>query len=157
MEAGLLSHLNQHYVFPKLLRPIPSQRHDPKGLSLIITNMIVEFLVEKVARRTGRIESIEGSHIRVLSLCHSSRYLYQERSRLYKDRDSQNSFEPLALSQTAEALDGVKGMHCVIDKERYIYDKDMPHLSYEIEDVRVGDRVVGMVVENDGKTLVLTL
>ena len=46
---------------------------------------------------------------------------------------------------------------CIIDKERYIYDRDMPHLSYEIEDVKVGDRLIGMVVESSEHTLLVTL
>jgi len=37
---------------------------------------------------------------------------------------------------------------CVIDKERYIYDREMPHMSYEIEEVKEGDRVNAMIVEN---------
>ena len=50
---------------------------------------------------------------------------------------------------------------CVIDKDRYIYDKHMPHLQFDIEDVQVGDRLLGMIVDNrlDKKDpcLVLTL
>lgn len=37
---------------------------------------------------------------------------------------------------------------CIVDKDKYIYDRDMPHLSYEIEEVKPGDLLVGMIVEN---------
>lgn len=48
-------------------------------------------------------------------------------------------------------------IQCVVEKDRYIYDKDMPHLSYEVDEVKVGDIMKGMVVEfADGK-LYLTL
>ena len=40
------------------------------------------------------------------------------------------------------------GLKCVVEKERYIYDRDMPHLSFEIEDVKVGDSLIGLIVEN---------
>lgn len=36
---------------------------------------------------------------------------------------------------------------CILDKDRYIYDRDMPHLSYEIEEVKVGSLVTAMVVD----------
>ena len=35
----------------------------------------------------------------------------------------------------------------IVDKDRYIYDKEMPGIAGEIQDVRMGDRVRGMVVE----------
>ena len=40
------------------------------------------------------------------------------------------------------------GLKFVVEKERYIYDRDMPHLSFEIEDVKVGDTLIGLIVEN---------
>ena len=44
-----------------------------------------------------------------------------------------------------------------MDKDRYIYDRDMPHLSYEVDDVKVGDHIIGMIVENAKGLLYLTL
>lgn len=36
----------------------------------------------------------------------------------------------------------------VFDKPRYIYDKEMPHLSYEIDDVQKGDCLIALIVDN---------
>ena len=38
-------------------------------------------------------------------------------------------------------------IECIIEKERYIYDRDMPHLSYEIDEVKIGDILNAMIVE----------
>ncbi len=36
----------------------------------------------------------------------------------------------------------------VIEKDRYIYDgREMMHVAYEVEEVRVGDRVRAVIVE----------
>lgn len=45
----------------------------------------------------------------------------------------------------------------VVDKDRYIYDREMPQMSYEIEEVQVGDCLKGMVVEASHKVLWVTL
>lgn len=45
----------------------------------------------------------------------------------------------------------------LVDKDRYIYDRDMPQMSYEIDEVRVGDCLKGMVVEASQKVLWVTL
>ncbi len=39
-------------------------------------------------------------------------------------------------------------IRCVIDKDRYLYDSAMPHLSYEIDEVKVGSLLLGIIVEN---------
>jgi len=44
-------------------------------------------------------------------------------------------------------------LKCSIDKERYIYDRDMPHLSYEIDDLKVGDYLQAMIVDVKGDIL----
>lgn len=35
-----------------------------------------------------------------------------------------------------------------LEKPRYIYDKDMPHLSYEIDEVHKGDCIIALIVDN---------
>ena len=50
-----------------------------------------------------------------------------------------------------------KGLPCIIDKDRYIYDRDMPHLSYEIDQVKQGDLIHAMVVDYIGSQLLLTI
>jgi exosome complex RNA-binding protein Csl4 len=50
----------------------------------------------------------------------------------------------------------IKGLECIIDKDRYIYDRDMPHLSYDIDQVKQGDLVHALVVDYIGSKLLLT-
>jgi hypothetical protein len=46
---------------------------------------------------------------------------------------------------------------CIVDKDRYIYDKEMPHLSFEVDELNEGDLFTAMVVDFDREKLYLTL
>jgi hypothetical protein len=63
---------------------------------------------------------------------------------------SENALDPVMLNtylHKYRALTLLRPfLKCVIDKERYIYDRDMPHLSFEIDGVKVGDHMQAMIV-----------
>ena len=131
--------------------------------------MIVECQVTRVVRekRSGarddnaRIEKIEADYIRSLSLCHSGKNLYQDGHPIYEQGDSSKGLEPLILNQYLvrhrKLAETNPRILCVIEKDRYLYDRDMPHLSYEVQGVKIGDRLAGMIVESRSGQLLLTL
>jgi hypothetical protein len=59
--------------------------------------MIVEIQVTKIERsnKNSRIEYIEGRFIRALALCHSGKYLYQDKNPIYEGSDSENTLNLL--------------------------------------------------------------
>lgn len=106
------------------------------------------------SRKLNRIEYIEGNYVRTLALCHSGKFLYQDNHPIYEESNSEN---PLNIIQLNTFLHKHRSLtlirpriRCFIDKERYIYDRDMPHLSYEIDDIKNGDLIIAMIVENKG-------
>lgn len=118
--------------------------------------MIVEIKVNKLerSRKLNRIEYIEANYVRTLALCHSGKFLYQDKNPIYEENNSENA---LNLSQLNSFLHKHRTLtlirpriRCFIDKERYIYDRDMPHLSYEIDDLKIGDYLTAMIVANEG-------
>lgn len=129
--------------------------------------MIVECQVTRVVRekraREGdaRIEKIEADYIRTLSLCHSGKNLYQDGHPIYEQGDSTKGLDPLILNQYLirhrKLAESNPRILCAIEKDRYIYDRDMPHLSYEVQGVKPGDRLAGMIVETRPGLLLLTL
>ena len=69
--------LDAFYVFPKVLRSTPeAPPKDAKEAKHIEANMVVEARVTGLKRSHKRLEKIECMLVRVLSLCHSGRYLY---------------------------------------------------------------------------------
>ena len=57
--------------------------------------------------------------------------------------------EMVTFQQRVSAIEGVPWprVEVRIDKDRYIYDREMPQMSYEIEEVAAGQMIKGLVVE----------
>jgi hypothetical protein len=58
--------------------------------------MIIQMKVTKVqrSRKGNRIEYIEGGYISTLALCHSGKYLYQDKHPIYEEKNSENGLNP---------------------------------------------------------------
>ena len=118
--------------------------------------MIIQMKVTKVqrSRKDNRIDYIEGRYISTLALCHSGKYLYQDKHPIYEENNSENALNAFLLNSFLHKHRTLSlicpSIKCCIDKERYIYDRDMPHLSYEIDELKIGDYLTAMIVDNEG-------
>ena len=89
-----------------------------------------------------------------MALCHSGKFLYQDKNPIYEENNSENALNLIQLNsflRKHRTLYLIRpSIKCLIDKERYIYDRDMPHLSYEIDELKTGDYLTAMIVYNEG-------
>lgn len=84
-----------------------------------------------------------------MALCHLGDGLYQDGDRVYEKGDSSLGLEADTFQERVRAIEGVSWprVEVRIDKDRYIYDREMPQMSYEIEEVAAGQMMKGLVVE----------
>ena len=117
----------------------------------MIPNTIVLFEVARVYRcqQGGKLVEIRGHLVRPVALCHSGDGLYQDGDRVYERGDSSLGLEMGEFRERVRAIVGVRWPRVPvrIDKDRYIYDREMPQMSYEIEEVAPGQMFKGLVVE----------
>lgn len=92
---------------------------------------------------------IRGHLLRPVALCHSGEGLYQDGDGVYEKGDSSLGLEMGIFRERVRAIGGVAWPRVAvrIDKDRYIYDREMPQMSYEIEEVAPGQIIKGLVVE----------
>ena len=92
---------------------------------------------------------IRGHLLRPVALCHSGEGLYQDGDRVYEKGDSSLGLEMGEFRERVRAIGGVAWPRVAvrIDKDRYIYDREIPQMSYEIEEVAHGQMMKGLVVE----------
>lgn len=135
-----------------------------EAMEALIPNTIVELMVKKIVRgKNSRIERLEGRYLRSLALCHSGKHLYQDDHRVYQSRDSSKGLNPKELNELLHQhrclMTLAPSIECIVDKDRYIYDKDMPHLSFEVDDVREGSVMTALVADtsSDCSKLYVTL
>jgi len=59
--------------------------------------MIIQMKVLKVQRskKDNRIEYIEGRYISTMALCHSGKYLYQDKHPVYEEKNSENALNSI--------------------------------------------------------------
>ncbi len=85
-----------------------------------------------------------------MALCHSGESLYQDGDPLYLDRDSTQCLDKEVYWERVRGCEGTRwpAVEVRCDKDRYIYDREMPQMAHEVEGVKRGDWLKGMVVDS---------
>ena len=110
-----------------------------------------------MSKNGSKILEISGRLLKPLALCHSGQGLYQDRDPVYLDKDSTQGLNKELYYERLRNCQRWPDVEVCVDKDRYIYDRDMPQMAYEIEEVKRGDWVKGMIVDATSRSLQVTL